>query len=296
MEKGKGFPAGFWVRAAAAYLDFVSCLLGLGVAIFLLSALGTRFIGDNAAGFIAGILALLSPLCWVLPVGFSGQTLGMTCLHIKVEGKNGGDATMGQAFGRALAGLLCLLPLGGGFIRVAWDEKKRGWHDLLAGTRVVYAGEPNSVAQTAVLSIAGLSLAGCLLLGLAAAVYLPGLMSTTELAATRNNLDTLKSAVMLYYSDHKGAYPPSLERLTKVEPSAAFPYLDKIPMIKLKSYGHSSSCQVEKYAFTDKKGKLVPSMLKDTGHWLYDPRSGLVVIDCTHKDKRGKYVYNWEID
>lgn len=51
-----------------------------------------------------------------------------------VDVKTGNAASTGQLIGRYLAYYVSLLPFGLGFIWVAFDERKQGWHDKLAGT------------------------------------------------------------------------------------------------------------------------------------------------------------------
>ncbi|MGA7985503.1 MAG: RDD family protein [Burkholderiales bacterium] len=41
-------------------------------------------------------------------------------------------------FIRFLGYFVSIVPLGLGFLWIAFDRKKRGWHDLIAGTVVVY--------------------------------------------------------------------------------------------------------------------------------------------------------------
>jgi uncharacterized RDD family membrane protein YckC len=53
------------------------------------------------------------------------------------------DAVSGDAIGtrqallRYLGYFLSILPLGLGFLWIAWDARKQGWHDKLAGTVVI---------------------------------------------------------------------------------------------------------------------------------------------------------------
>ncbi len=99
------------------------------------------------------------------------------------------------------------------------------------------------------------------------------------------NLGTLKSAASIYYGDSQGIWPGNLEK--DLVPK----YLKSIPTLHLEKYGHPPSNQVEYYPFLNASGKLDVSKLKDTGHWLYDSKTGAVLIDCTHKDTLGNPVY-----
>lgn len=56
-----------------------------------------------------------------------------------VDARTGGPLTRGQAVVRYLGYYVSLLGLGLGFLWVAWDRRKQGWHDKLAGTVVVRA-------------------------------------------------------------------------------------------------------------------------------------------------------------
>jgi uncharacterized RDD family membrane protein YckC len=70
----------------------------------------------------------------------SGQTPGMQMMHIKVvRDADGGPLTGGMAllrlFGLWVNGFVFYL----GYIWVFVDKRRRGWHDLIAGTVVIEA-------------------------------------------------------------------------------------------------------------------------------------------------------------
>lgn len=54
-----------------------------------------------------------------------------------VDAKTGGEPSIGQCIIRYLAYFLSTIPLCLGFIWVAFDSRKQGWHDKIAGTVVV---------------------------------------------------------------------------------------------------------------------------------------------------------------
>jgi uncharacterized RDD family membrane protein YckC len=62
-----------------------------------------------------------------------------------VDATTGGKPTTGQLIGRYLAYYVSTLPLLIGFIWVGIDQRKRGFHDMLAGTVVVRARRPEPV-------------------------------------------------------------------------------------------------------------------------------------------------------
>lgn len=69
--------------------------------------------------------------------GLSGQTLGKLLTGARVVDRKGGALGFGRAALRLLGLLLAALPLGAGFIGLWTDPERRGWHDRIAGTKVV---------------------------------------------------------------------------------------------------------------------------------------------------------------
>jgi uncharacterized RDD family membrane protein YckC len=67
----------------------------------------------------------------------SGQTLGKLLTGSRVVDRRGGALGFGRAAIRLLAILVAALPLGAGFIGLWTDAERRGWHDRIAGTKVV---------------------------------------------------------------------------------------------------------------------------------------------------------------
>ena len=84
-------------------------------------------------------------LSWVLPMVAvivfwvaKQATPGKMAISAKiVDAKTGAAPSTGQFIGRYLAYFLSGLPLGLGIFWVAFDGRKQGWHDKLAGTVVV---------------------------------------------------------------------------------------------------------------------------------------------------------------
>ena len=54
-----------------------------------------------------------------------------------VDAKTGEKPTLTQFIIRYLGYFVAVIPLGLGIFWVAWDSKKQGWHDKMAGTLVV---------------------------------------------------------------------------------------------------------------------------------------------------------------
>ncbi len=130
---------GFWARTGAAILDTI--LLILITAPLLLAIYGTDYYVSDQ--LIAGPADML--ISWVFPavaiIWFwvaKQATPGKMVISARlVDARTGQPVTTGQAIGRYLGYFLASLPLFLGLLWVAFDSRKQGWHDKLAGTVVV---------------------------------------------------------------------------------------------------------------------------------------------------------------
>lgn len=125
--------AGFWVRGGALIID-VLVMSPLGV----LAALAARRFwgGSFLAGVEAGILVRLA--YQTLTVGRWGQTVGKMAAGVRVTRLDGAPVGYGRALGRAFACYLSAILLDLGYLFAAFEPQKRGLHDYLADTRVVF--------------------------------------------------------------------------------------------------------------------------------------------------------------
>jgi uncharacterized RDD family membrane protein YckC len=133
--------AGFWIRVAAALID---TLLILAVTLPLLLAIfGWNYFRGADLGLLGGLLEFL--ISWVAPAiavivfWITRQaTPGKIAVHAKiVDARTGGALSAGQSIGRYLGYFVSTVPLCLGLIWVAFDRRKQGWHDKLAGTVVI---------------------------------------------------------------------------------------------------------------------------------------------------------------
>src|SRR3569623_933186 len=134
--------AGFWLRCAASLVDTVifvllivvtSMLFGLGMPTQLgMSATGTdtllRFTLENL------LPATITLFFWIKFLGTPGKLL---CGCQVVDANSGGPLRAGQALLRYLGYFISTLPLGLGFLWIAWDKRKQGFHDKIAKTVVI---------------------------------------------------------------------------------------------------------------------------------------------------------------
>ena len=140
MGNGDGFRyAGFWIRLGATAIDIV--LLTLVTVPLLLSVYGFEYLDSQSV--IRGPMDFL--IQWALPAiaailfwRYGSATPGKIVFGVKiVDARTGGRLSVGQCVGRYFAYLVSMLPLGLGFLWIAFDKRKQAWHDKLAGTVVI---------------------------------------------------------------------------------------------------------------------------------------------------------------
>ena len=96
-----------------------------------------------AAGFtgVAGILDLFELLIFGAYFSFfwsSGGTLGMKIFKLRVADANTGQPIgFGRAVLRFIGFIISAIPCDIGLIWAAFDSRKQGWHDKIAGTVVL---------------------------------------------------------------------------------------------------------------------------------------------------------------
>jgi uncharacterized RDD family membrane protein YckC len=130
---------GFWSRLGASIIDSII------IIVITLPTLYLIYGGDyfNSEEFIQGfsdlIISYVFPLVatilfWI----YKCATPGKIALSVKiVDAKTGNNPTVRQSTIRYLGYYVSLIPLGLGFLWIAWDAKKQGWHDKMAGTVVI---------------------------------------------------------------------------------------------------------------------------------------------------------------
>jgi uncharacterized RDD family membrane protein YckC len=147
---------GFWRRAVAAFIDqiilgFVQALfffLGALAGLFGFAANSSTLEADSLTKSAAGIMFLYYGFCTVLNMayftyfhGTGGQTPGKMAMNLKVVQTTGAEMTPGVAFLRWVGYIYSFLFLFLGYIWIAFDPRKQGWHDKIAGTAVILKRE-----------------------------------------------------------------------------------------------------------------------------------------------------------
>ena len=111
--------AGFWERMGAAFLDIV--LVGILGAI----------VGGPPLSFLVALAYFAGMWAW------RGTTVGGIVLKLQVVRTDGQPLTFLAALVRGLAAAFSVVVVFLGFLWIAWDQDKQGWHDKIAGTVVV---------------------------------------------------------------------------------------------------------------------------------------------------------------
>ena len=131
--------AGFWVRTGACIIDtLLICLITFPA---LIGIYGMEYFSSEA--LIVGPWDFL--ISWIFPTIavilfwiYRSATPGKMAVKSKiVDARTGNKPTAGQLIGRYFAYIVSILPLMLGIIWIAFDKRKQGWHDKLAGTVVV---------------------------------------------------------------------------------------------------------------------------------------------------------------
>jgi uncharacterized RDD family membrane protein YckC len=131
--------AGFWLRVGAALIDTI--LISIVIWPVLTAVYGMDY--WSGARLIQGPVDFL--VSWILPAvavvlfWLARQaTPGKMAVGARiVDAKTGGKPSARQLLIRYLGYYVAMLPLFIGILWVAFDPKKQGWHDKMAGTVVV---------------------------------------------------------------------------------------------------------------------------------------------------------------
>jgi uncharacterized RDD family membrane protein YckC len=153
--------AGFWRRLGAYMID---CTIIFFIFVILASIASVAFFSGAVSGNNKNFITVLTDpvrfssmmiLTWVFYTffniayftyfhGATGRTPGKMLFGLQVVSTEGASISFGIAFLRAVGYLISGALLNLGFIWIAFDKRKQGWHDKIAGT-VVIIREPQNV-------------------------------------------------------------------------------------------------------------------------------------------------------
>lgn len=141
---------GFWIRFVALIIDsvivaipviilavIVGAVIGIGTAASNSSTEQTNAAANGATG-IVDLLGFLINAGYFVFFWSKGQTLAMRLFRLRVVDANTGQPIgVGRAIlryiGYFISGIVCYI----GLIWAAFDSRKQGWHDKIAGTVVL---------------------------------------------------------------------------------------------------------------------------------------------------------------
>ena len=135
--------AGFWSRLLAVVIDSLIVtvvLVPLMIWVYGMKYLDLDFqLSGQAAGALDWIVNLSLAAIAILFWKFRGATPGKMAIGAKiVDARTGGAPSTRTLVLRFVAYIVSMLPLCLGFLWIAFDRRKQGFHDKIAKTVVIY--------------------------------------------------------------------------------------------------------------------------------------------------------------
>jgi uncharacterized RDD family membrane protein YckC len=131
---------GFWIRAVAMVID--SFVLGMGLGL-LGAVTGLDFFASDPEQITWLAITVQLVVDWLYEAGLTASplrgTLGKRAVGLRVVTEQGERISFARSTGRYFAKIVSALLLLIGFLMVAFTERKRGLHDMMAGTVVITA-------------------------------------------------------------------------------------------------------------------------------------------------------------
>jgi uncharacterized RDD family membrane protein YckC len=146
--------AGFWIRLGSFWMDGLIILM---LAMFFGSLTYSTALGDQLFPNIEKIMLFLLLLFIFYHALFLGKFkttpgkrfFGLSIIPLKTSARFGYSET----FLRTLAYFISGLPLGTGFLWIAFDTHKQGWHDKIAKTSVLKRAKVPLINRFATLTL-----------------------------------------------------------------------------------------------------------------------------------------------
>lgn len=136
---------GFWKRTGATIVDTLIVMLVTMPLLFAIygPAYFSRSTEEGFAGITDAVIQIVLPAVFaVLFWKFRGATPGKMLFGARiVDATTLGAPSTGQLIGRYFAYILSILPLMLGFLWIAFDRRKQGFHDKISRTVVILDDE-----------------------------------------------------------------------------------------------------------------------------------------------------------
>jgi uncharacterized RDD family membrane protein YckC len=146
MSDGGAVYAGLVSRGVALAIDaalltagfaVVSGVFGLILSLFTSVEVSSPGAVLSVAGMWTVVVAGYFALFWTL----TGETPGMRLMHLRVVDAEGQPPRFGRSLLRLAGAVLAAIPFFAGYLLVLVDDRRRGLHDMIAGTVVVHVAE-----------------------------------------------------------------------------------------------------------------------------------------------------------
>lgn len=135
---------GLVTRAVAGAIDVALISAAMSIGSGLLASIIPAVTGGSDGLSAIGVLAfgltgfVIGSSLFVTFWALVGQTPGMRLLSIHLDAGGSREIGLRRALKRLLGVGLSLVPAGAGFLAILLSPQRRGWHDRLAGTVIVY--------------------------------------------------------------------------------------------------------------------------------------------------------------
>lgn len=142
VQGGQGLEyVGFWPRVLGSVID--SLLLSMLTVPLLAAVYGWGYFTDIDRPFVSGPADVV--ISWVAPAVITmalwltiRATPGKLAIRSQVVDADTGETiAVSQAVLRYVGYVVAMVPMGLGLLWVAFDPRRQGWHDKIAGTVVV---------------------------------------------------------------------------------------------------------------------------------------------------------------
>jgi uncharacterized RDD family membrane protein YckC len=146
--------AGLVTRAVAFVID-AAIVNGIAFAVGASLSLALSIFGVSLDELPSGVSIAVGAAGWVLlniayfggSWTLTGQTTGMRLMTIRVIRADGSRLTLRRALRRIVGMVIAALPLFAGYLLILVDDRRRGLHDRMAGTVVLFLTEAERQAR-----------------------------------------------------------------------------------------------------------------------------------------------------
>jgi len=131
--------AGFWIRVLATIIDSIVILIITGPLLYGIYGVDAFMSEDLVQGTAHVLISYVFPFIFTIVLWMKyGGTPGKRMLGLRVINEASGEhLNLSQSIIRYVGYLISLIVLLIGVIWVAFNTKKKGWHDYMAGSVVI---------------------------------------------------------------------------------------------------------------------------------------------------------------